>query len=160
MHNPAIQADRSAFGVRLRYCVQRIACSGDLRMNKVVQPNEVGSRSGKSKKSAKRRPGIILLEPRVMYDGAAAVSAAHHGDHHHHNHPDGAPAAGAPTDGAPVASSPTAELATPPHGVNPNAHTYGAGQGDWSNYVTSLDRSGLHHGDNVVFVDSSIADYQ
>jgi len=65
-------------------------------MNKVVQPNEVGSRSGKSKKSAKRRPGIILLEPRVMYDGAAAVSAAHHGDHHHHNHPDGEPTTGAP----------------------------------------------------------------
>src|SRR5665213_611535 len=158
MHNPAIQADRSAFGVRLRYCVQRIACSGDLRMNKVVQPNEVGSRSGKSKKSAKRRPGIILLEPRVMYDGAAAVSAAHHGDHHHHNHPDGEPTTGAPAAGAPAA--PTAELATPPSGVNHGGHHYGAGQGDWSNYVTSLDRSGLHHGDNVVFVDSSIADYQ
>jgi large repetitive protein len=124
-------------------------------MNKVVRPTEAGNRSGKSKKSAKRRPGIILLEPRVMYDGAAAASVAHHADHHH-DHPDGSATAGAPVH----AASPTTELATPPNGANPNGHSFGSGQGDWSNYVTSLDRSGLHHGDNVVFVDSSIADYQ
>ena len=119
-------------------------------MNKVVRPNEVASRSGNSKKSAKRRPGIMLLEPRVMYDGAA-----HHGDHHH-AHTDGAPATGAPAQ----TGAPTTELATPPNGTNPSGHNYGTGKGDWSNYVTSLDRSGLHHGDNVVFVDSTIADYQ
>ena len=70
-------------------------------MNKFFKPGAFGNRSGNAKnplgknspdkqpkKSPKRRSGIFLLEPRVMYDGAAHVSAAaagHHGDHHHHD---------------------------------------------------------------------------
>jgi hypothetical protein len=121
-------------------------------MNKVVRPNEVGSRSGKSRKSAKRRSGIMLLEPRVMYDGAAAVSAGHH----HHDHPDGSPTAGAPVQGPPT----TAELATPPNGANPNSHNYGSRPDDWSNSTSGVDHGSPHHGQNVVFVDSTITDYQ
>jgi hypothetical protein len=122
-------------------------------MNKFVRPTEVGNRSANSRKSGKRRSGIMLLEPRVMYDGAAAASAGHH---HHHDHADGSPNTGAPAQGTP----PIAELATPPNGANPNGHNYGSRPGDWSTSTSSVDHGGSHHGQNVVFVDSSIADYQ
>ena len=97
-------------------------------MNKFVRPTEVGGHSGKSsksKKSAKRPSGIMLLEPRVMYDGAAAASAGHH---HHHEHADASPSGGgAPIQGPPV----TGELATPPNGANPNSHNFGSRPDDW-----------------------------
>jgi hypothetical protein len=103
-----------------------------MRMNKFVRPTEVGGKSSKSKKSAKRRSGIMLLEPRVMYDGAAAASAGHH---HHHEHADASSGAGAPIQGPPV----TGELATPPNGANPNSHTYGSRPDDWSNATSGGD---------------------
>ena len=56
-------------------------------MNKVVRPEDFAKKSTdskNSKKRSKRRSGIFLLEPRVMYDGAGVhASASHHGDHHH-----------------------------------------------------------------------------
>ena len=46
---------------------------------------------GKAKAARRRRPlTIFALEPRVMYDGAGAATAAHHADHHH-DHADGGP---------------------------------------------------------------------
>jgi hypothetical protein len=48
---------------------------------------------GKARAARRRRLTIFALEPRVMYDGAAAATAAHHADHHH-DHADGHAAGG------------------------------------------------------------------
>src|ERR1700689_2222858 len=109
----------------------------------MARPEGVGSKSAGPKKRAKRRSGIMLLEPRVMYDGAAAASAGHH--HHHEQHPDGAASAGAPVQGPPV----TGELATPPNGTNPNSHNYGSRPDDWSNSTSNANHGGSHHDANV-----------
>jgi hypothetical protein len=123
------------------------------RMNKVVALGALAVGSAKQekssdkkpdgKKSRKRRNGIFLLEQRVMYDGAAHVSAAaagHHGDHHHHHDADGDSFQSVGSDRAP-SFTPASTAPTP------------------STSVTA-EQNGLQPGDQVVFVDSQIADYQ
>src|SRR5665213_1240918 len=102
----------------------RAVVIGGIRMNKIVRPE--GIQSANPKKRARRRPGIFLLEPRVMYDGAAAASAGHHGDHHadhHHTNADGSP--GGPF--APPVGTPPAAGMTRAEGASPNSgHAYGS----------------------------------
>ena len=101
----------------------------------------------------RRRLGIMPLEPRIMYDGAAAATAAHHHHSDHHaDHGDGSPGQ-AP---APATASGQPQV----NGSNPNGHAYGSNPGDWSNSLSGANQSGLRPGDNVVFVDSTIANYQ
>ena len=100
----------------------------------------------------RRRLGIMPLEPRIMYDGAAAATAAHHHHSDHHaDHGDGSPGQ-AP---APATASGQPQV----NGSNPNGHDYGSRQADWS-ATTAANQSGLRPGDQVVFVDSTIANYQ
>src|ERR1700761_6663717 len=120
-------------------------------MDKGVGPVAQATESVKTSKrlTRKRRSGIFLLEPRVMYDGAAAVTAAattHHRDHAHNpDDPQGGPVDhhhGNSQSGASAGSEPTANFSAP------------------TSVTQSGERNGHAPGGNVVFVDSKIADYQ
>ena len=102
-------------------------------MNKVSGPGDFGSQSASGGKSRKRRSGIFLLEPRLMYDGAAAASA-HHADHHHH--------------ASDYYHGPAVDTVAAPPAYSPERATTTAKSGN------------LREGDQVVFIDSQIADYQ
>ena len=101
-------------------------------MNKVSGPGDFGSPSASGRKSRKRRSGIYLLEPRLMYDGAAAASA-HHADHHHH--------------ASDYYHGPAVDSAATPPAYSPER-------------ATTAKSGSLREGDQVVFIDSQIADYQ
>jgi large repetitive protein len=132
-------------------------------MNKVVRPGDVSSRPAKPRKRTKRRSGIFLLEPRVMYDGAGHASASHHGDHHH-DHADGS-SGGAPAVGAPQAP---AAGTTRADGANPNGgHAYGSQGGDWSKSTGVASSEPMPHvttwvknPTEIVFIDPQAPDYQ
>ena len=126
-------------------------------MDKGVGPVAQATKSNKTSKrlTPKRRSGIFLLEPRVMYDGAAAhtvVATSHHHDHGHNpNDPQGGPVDhpfhgftphGSSQGGASGGSEPTANFSAP------------------TTVTQSGEQSGHPPGGNVVFVDSQIANYQ
>jgi large repetitive protein len=126
-------------------------------MDKVVGPVAQAAKSGKSSKrlTPKRRSGIFLLEPRVMYDGAAAATVAATTHHHDHAHNPDDPQGG-PVD-------------HPFHGFTPHDNSQGGTSGgsqptaNFSAPTTvtpGAEQNGHAPGGNVVFVDSQIAGYQ
>jgi hypothetical protein len=138
----------------------------------MAQPKGVGSKSAGSKKHSKRRSGIFLLEQRVMYDGAAAASAGHHGDHHadhYHTNADGSPGGpgGAPMQ-APAVGAPPAPSTTRAEGTGSNSgHAFASQGGDWSK-STSVASSepmpqvatAVRNPTEIVFIDPQVPDSQ
>jgi len=126
-------------------------------MRKVVGPTGSVVQYANRKKSPKRRSGIFLLEPRVMYDGAAAASVAataHHHDHHHHDHHHD------PVEHQ-AAPPPEHSFAGPPAGGSDRATSSAAPTFSApTTFTPGVEPSGLRPGNNVVFVDSQIANYQ
>jgi VCBS repeat-containing protein len=107
-------------------------------------------KSSPADKPRKRRRtiGIMALEPRVMYDGAAVATAA--AAHHIADHPHDHGSSGSHAD------SPSNFLAPAVGGVASNNNHHW----DHANDATGIAHQGMHPGDTVVFVDSQIADYQ
>ena len=118
---------------------------------------DTGTQSPNSPRKRRRSLGIMPLEPRIMYDGAAAATAAHH--HHHADHGD---AGSSGASGSAVASGVVAATTgAPPDGGAGANHP---GQPAWMNKGVS-DASGTRgwtHGgpSEIMFVDPQVPNYQ
>ena len=108
-------------------------------------------------KPRRRRSGIMLLEPRMMYDGAGAATAAHH----HHHHDAGADPAGHTAIGAGAASE--SNTAT---GTQSPASGSGSGNDQHAHSGTNSSEPRAHvvtwvkDPTEIVFIDAQVPDAQ
>ena len=117
---------------------------------------KTGNKISTGKKPARRAPMMMALEPRVMFDGAAAATAhAIHNDHPgfggHEN-----PAESHAVHLASVAVAPHVAIAEVPaaaHGAAPEAST-----GDLARHVSLPRSETAPSGPGVVFIDSRVVD--
>ena len=119
--------------------------------------------NSREKKPRSRRSGIIALEPRMMYDGAAHVTAAAAGHHHHHDMADQGHMFSAEKNLAQTPNVQTPASAPPSGNTNANTHTPDTSRGQWHHqasepmpHVTTWVKDPTE----IVFIDPQAPDYQ
>ncbi|QAU46357.1 DUF4347 domain-containing protein [Bradyrhizobium guangzhouense] len=106
-------------------------------------------------KPRRRRSGIMLLEPRMMYDGAGAATAAHHHHHHDAGADHGAPAATGAASESNTATGTPSPAAGNGSGTDQHGHG-GTNSGEPRAHVVTWVKDPTE----IVFIDAQVPDAQ